>query len=253
MSSYESSSTTIVVTPTNQELLLEFLTANLGQACTWNPSCEIQAARHAVAAATSTEEVQSALAPLRITTNAERFPLLVSASVASTGNTMVATTAIDSELNTLWQASRRAERDAVSTLTRRALVSRGFTVRDAVNDHTAAIEARRGHSVLLVGVTDGGAVEMDWAGHDGASCEAEVAELREALAAEGLQLDIRRVERHANRAGGSMIANAARRGNGDLVAGLLGSNTQRGQAGQSPRQQRNDNEAPARLREGETR
>ena len=232
MSEYTTSSVTIGATPTNQEQIRRILSEQVGASCHWVSGRQLAADRRTLAMSNRASE----LAPiferavsLPPTTCGDLAMALELAEIAKghrdaiNGNRPSDSSlrAVAQRLDHSERVMLRAERTATTRLAHQGLVGIGYSVRSAESENSAAIEARRGHSVLLVQVRPGGQMHMDWAGHSGGDCEQDMSRVRKALAAEGLHVAVRRQQRHGNPAGGSLIARAARAGNGDLVAGAL--------------------------------
>ncbi len=224
MSEYSTSSAAIEAVPTNQEMLANLIAAEFGAPAALVCSRELGLARQMLANTDDVLDLRRLLGSVTMTLPTIRASSLEAArsSLALAGTLPIQLRReLDAGLANAQRHLAQVERKGTTKLAVRALEGSGYTVRLAETGSTSAIEARRGHSVLLIAVAGGGAMQMDWAGHSGSDCEVAMEGVREAFAAEGLQITVRRRDHHGSAGGGSLITRAARAGNGDLVTGVL--------------------------------
>ncbi len=223
MSQYTSTTVTVQATPTNAELISQLIARELGAPSTWIPSAQIRSTRLALCSGDDAQ-VRSALSSPSLTINMVdqqavrtlRGELAKGPVGASRINSALGSSLVAAE-----RTMERVERRGIAVLAQRALQSINFAVRLGDGHSLSAIEARRGHAVMLMRIDDGGAMAIDWMGHAGNECERDMAEVQEALRTHGVEVAVSRQVRHGSAEGGSLIDQAAASGRGDLVAGVL--------------------------------
>lgn len=102
-----------------------------------------------------------------------------------------------------------------------ALQDLGYAVRVASDPRRAAIVGRREHQSVALVVGEGGHIEVDMEGFDGAQCHADSQALIAGLRRRGLVISATNLTRHGSCAGGALIR-AARRSGRTLEEALLG-------------------------------
>lgn len=222
MSDYTFNTVELVVRPSNAELIERQLAA-LGAHHAWITRTQLRALRSQLDRASDLAAMEQAVASvpnlqlraLRPTVSRGRPPQ--SFTDAARGAALREVAALESNVAT-------AERMVVAELLTRTLRTLDFHVAGVHGASTTAIEARRGHAVILAEVGEGGGLELDTAGHEGDECEAVVAQLIDGLHQVGLTVKATRRDRHGRRAGGALIDRAARSAaGGSLAEGLIAS------------------------------
>jgi hypothetical protein len=225
MSSYESSTTVAVLTPTNAELLSALLTEQLGSPSSWISSTQIRTLRDELAAAVRTPSCIGSLLRSPVFSLAGFDTSVIASAKASLSATGIVPPPLLASLTGGIEALEGkilgVERKAISILTQRALVDLGFKVRSLDSATATAIEARRGHTVMLTKLENGGGQLTDWLGHGGSDCEADMAAVALAKAAHGIHSSPAWRIAHGSTEGGTLFEHAGRLGDGDLLVGVL--------------------------------
>lgn len=128
---------------------------------------------------------------------------------------------IDAALGVVADDLAALERTAVMALAADVLIDLGYGFETAAGPTTSALEARRGHEVLLVVVENGGSITTDHAGLADDACQDRQADFVAAMARRGVRLDERAEVRHHDPRGGTPILTAARAGQANLAAGAV--------------------------------
>ncbi len=228
MSRYQSTTVTIRPHLTNRQLISQIIRDRLGSPSEWVPSSQIQSLRGLLAASTDAstfaahlERARSAIPGLGA--NLALEPKGSLNNELFSGSHRSASRRLDERLLGIQRTMATAERLGVRELVSEALTACGYHVRSADGTAVSGVEARRGHTVLLVAVSDGGDLEFDTVGHGGDDCVPIIDEARTALENMGIEARIVRRVNHGNPDGGGLIDRAAGAApHGDLLTGLTG-------------------------------
>ena len=235
MSSYRSSASDIRV-PTISERIQAQCTLLLQREGAWVSSIDFDRATRAdITGQATTERLSESLGRLRAMSAMHRLTqaaagdllkraeqalseALKAGQLGDTPNALRLATAGEKDLRRGVKATHRKlvvdDRSLVSTVAAGALGRLGFTVRKASGTRSTGLWAIRGHEVVAVLVHDGGATEMDIAGHSGNGCDAVTAAIGREMALDGVTLKLARVDRHGDSRGGTLIQRAAKCGGG---------------------------------------
>lgn len=124
-------------------------------------------------------------------------------------------------LGAVAQDLAKLQRSALTATAIDTLTSLDYAVRRVDGERTSAVEARRGHEVLLVTVEGEGRLTTDHAGLAGDACTDRQQDFVDGMRQRGVEFDDQVAVRHDDPRGGSPIANAARAGGTTLAHGAV--------------------------------